>query len=121
MKPTILVVDDDPNITSLYEAALTARGYHVYVAGNGEEALTRAEAEHPDLVLLDVMMPEIHGLNVLDILKATPGLENCKVIMLTALDDPATREKAMQTGAVDYIVKSETNMADVIQRAERVL
>lgn len=121
MKATILVVDDDPSISSLYEAALTARGYIVFVAGNGEQALAMAEQEKPDLILLDIMMPEIHGLNVLDIIKATPGLENCRVIMLTALDDATTREKAMATGAADYIVKSEANMADVIQRIERAL
>lgn len=121
MKPTILVVDDDTNLTSLYEAALTARGYRVVVCNNGETALEEAEKERPDLILLDIMMPAIHGLHVLDILKATPETEDSKVIMLTALGDEATKEKALETGAADYIVKSESNMADILERVARAL
>lgn len=121
MKPTILVVDDDTNLTQLYEAALAARGYHVCVANDGEAALTVAEKEKPDLILLDIMMPEIHGLHVLDILKATPETQDAKVIMLTALGDEATKEKALETGAVDYIIKSQSNMADILERIGKAL
>jgi two-component system phosphate regulon response regulator PhoB len=121
LKPTILVVDDDTNLTQLYEAALTARGYHVFVANDGEAALTLAEKEKPDLVLLDIMMPEIHGLHVLDILKATPETQAAKVIMLTALGDEATKEKALETGAIDYIVKSQSNMAEILERIGKAL
>lgn len=118
MKPKILVVDDDESLTSLYEAALAARGYQVFIANNGEEALTVAEKENPDLILLDVMMPNVHGLNVLDILKATPETQNAKVIMLTALGDEGTKQKAMEAGACDYIVKSESNMADIMEKIQ---
>jgi DNA-binding response OmpR family regulator len=121
MKPTILVVDDDINITQLYEAALTARGFRVVTCNNGESALDLAEKERPDLILLDIMMPAIHGLHVLDILKATPETENAKVIMLTALGDEATREKALETGAYDYVVKSESSMADILNRVTKAL
>jgi DNA-binding response OmpR family regulator len=121
MKPKILVVDDDASLTTLYEAALTARGFRVVVAGNGEVALSMAETEKPDLILLDIMMPSIHGLHVLDILKATPETKDAKIIMLTALGDEATKEKALETGAIDYIVKSETNMAEVLERVARAL
>lgn len=121
MKPTILVVDDDTNLTTLYEAALAARGYRVVVTNNGETALDLAEKEKPDLILLDIMMPAIHGLHVLDILKATPETEGAKIIMLTALSDEATKEKALATGAIDYIVKSESNMADILERVARAL
>jgi DNA-binding response OmpR family regulator len=121
MKPTILVVDDDTNLTTLYEAALTARGFRVVVASDGEAALQMAESEKPDLILLDIMMPSIHGLHVLDILKATPETKDSKIIMLTALGDDATKEKALETGAIDYIVKSETNMAEVLERVARAL
>lgn len=121
MKPTILVVDDDKNLTGLYEAALTARGYHVLVTGDGESALALAENEKPDLILLDIMMPNIHGLHVLDILKATPETADSKIIMLTALSDEATKERALECGAFDYIVKSESNMADIIERVNKAL
>jgi DNA-binding response OmpR family regulator len=121
VKPTILVVDDDTSLTGLYEAALSARGYRVIVCNNGEVALEMAEKEQPDLILLDIMMPAIHGLHVLDILKATPDTEDTKIIMLTALGDEATKEKALETGAADYIVKSESNMADILERVAKAL
>jgi two-component system phosphate regulon response regulator PhoB len=121
MKPTILVVDDDTNLTKLYEAALSARGYRVIIASDGETALTLAEKEKPNLIMLDIMMPVLHGLHVLDILKATPSTKDSKIIMLTALGDGATKEKALECGAFDYIVKSETNMAEVLERVSKAL
>ena len=121
MKPTILVVDDDVNLTKLYEAAFSSRGYRVIVANDGETALSLAEKEKPDLVLLDIMMPAIHGLHVLDILKATPESKDAKIIMLTALSDDATKEKALEYGATDYIVKSESNMAEILDRVAKAL
>lgn len=121
MKPTILVVDDDTNLTKLYESALTARGFRVIVANDGEAALASAEKEKPTLIMLDIMMPSIHGLHVLDILKATPETKDSKIIMLTALGDEATKEKALECGAFDYIVKSEVNMAEVLERVQKAL
>lgn len=121
MKPTILVVDDDENLTKLYDAALSARGFKVITANDGETALSTAEKEKPTLIMLDIMMPQIHGLNVLDILKATPETKDTKIIMLTALGDEQTKEKALECGAFDYIVKSEVNMAEVLERIEKAL
>lgn len=121
MKPTILVVDDDAALVKLYSTALVARGYRVLTAQNGEEGMAKAEAEKPDLILLDVMMPEIHGLHVLDILKSTPGMEDTKIIMLTALSDESTKEKAVESGAFDYIVKSETSMSEIIDKVHQAV
>ena len=121
MKPTILVVDDDAALVKLYSTALVARGYRVLTAQNGEEGMAKAEAEKPDLILLDVMMPEIHGLHVLDILKSTPGMEDTKIIMLTALSDENTKEKAVESGAFDYIVKSETSMSEIIDKVHQAV
>lgn len=121
MKPKILVVDDDETLLSLYKSAFTARGYQVFTANNGEKALSLANQEKPDLVLLDIMMPEVHGLNVLDILKATPGLDDTKVIILTALSDENTKEKALELGANGYIVKSENSMAEIIDKVHEAI
>lgn len=121
MKPTILVIDDDAALVKLYDTALTARGYRVVTAGNGEQGMAAAEAERPDVILLDVMMPEIHGLHVLDILKSTPDLADSKIIMLTALSDEKTKERAFECGAHDYIVKSESSMADIIDKVNRAI
>lgn len=121
MKPTILIVDDDTNLTQLYEATLKSRGYRTLVANDGERALELAEKESPALILLDVMMPRVHGLHVLDIVKATPATKDTKIIMLTALGDEATKEKALEYGATDYIVKSESSMADILDRVGKAL
>ena len=121
MKPLILVVDDDKALTKLYSSALSARGYRILVAASGEEAMAVAESEHPDLILLDVMMPEIHGLHVLDILRSTDSMNDTKIIILTALSDQATKEKAIELGADDFIVKSESSMADIIDKVHRAV
>ena len=121
MKPTILVIDDDASLVKLYSTAISARGYRVVTALNGEDGMAKAEAERPALILLDVMMPEIHGLHVLDILKSTPELNDTKIIMLTALSDEKTKERAFECGAFDYIVKSESSMADIIDKVHRAV
>jgi len=120
-KITILVVDDDQVLTNLYSSAFKARGYRVLVAEHGEDAIMLAETEHPDLVLLDVMMPEMHGLSVLKLLKSSEELKNTKIIMLTALSDQKTREKALKLGAYDFIVKAESPMADVIYKVNKAV
>lgn len=121
MMPKIVVADDDRALLKLYESALKARGYQVWTAVDGEEALTLVDKVRPDLLLDDVMMPNLHGLNVLDIIKGTPEIADTRVIMLTALDDPGTREKALELGAADYIVKSQSSITDVLTRIGKVL
>lgn len=121
MRPKILIAEDDDSLRKLYETVLTSRGYRVSLASNGEEALKLADSARPDIILLDVMMPEIHGLNVLEILKADPKLKHIKVIMITALDDQATKKRALKSGAADYIVKSQTNITEVIKRVSEAL
>jgi len=69
-KKTILLVDDDKDLCELYKTTLVAEGFKVKIAQNGEEALSEVIKERPDLIILDIMMPKIHGIDTLDILKA---------------------------------------------------
>ncbi len=117
----ILIVDDDPAIRELYEAGFKQIGYDVQTAINGEDALTKTLSFKPDLLLLDIMMPEIHGLHVLDIIKATPEAKDLKVIVFTALSDDEAQKKAEEFGADGYIVKSQKTMAEVINYVQEVL
>jgi DNA-binding response OmpR family regulator len=117
----ILIIDDDPGIRGMYKATLESQGYNVQAAENGEKGLDLIEKEKPDLVLLDIMMPQVHGLHILDIIKATPEAKDIKVIMLTALSDEDTKKQAKDFGASDFIVKSETGMAEVLKRIDRAL
>jgi diguanylate cyclase (GGDEF)-like protein len=105
MAETILVVDDDPDIARFVEVNLRSAGYEVAVAGDGEEALERASAIRPDLVLLDVMMPRIDGFEVAQRLRKNPQTANTSIIMLTAKALSADKVTGLQSGADDYIIK----------------
>jgi DNA-binding NtrC family response regulator len=101
----ILVVDDTPNNVALLEDMLTARGYQVATATDGAEALAKAVAEAPDLVLLDVMMPGPDGFEVCERLRADGATREIPIIFLTALDDTFDKVRAFSAGAVDFVTK----------------
>lgn len=121
VKPKIMIIDDDVALCDLYKTTFEGQGYDVIEATNGEEGLTKAVEEKPDLILLDIMMPQIHGLYVLDILKATPETKDIKVIALTALSDEETVKKAKALGALDYIVKSQWTITDIIKKVKEAV
>jgi diguanylate cyclase (GGDEF)-like protein len=102
---TILVVDDDPDIARFVEVNLRSAGYDVSVAGDGEEALSKADELHPDLVLLDVMMPRIDGFEVAQRLRKNPKTANTSIIMLTAKALSTDKVLGLTAGADDYIIK----------------
>lgn len=112
----ILLVEDDDALANVYMTRLQAENFDVRRVANGEEALAAALSYHPDLVLLDVMMPKVSGFDVLDIMRNTPETTNLKVIMLTALSQEADKERAETLGVDDYLVKSQVVIADVIDR-----
>ena len=115
-KRKILLVEDDTSLASVYRSRLELEGFDVCEANNGEDALSLAVSEHPDLILLDVMMPKISGFDVLDILRNTPETTNIRVIMLTALSQPKDKERAEQLGVDDYLVKSQVVIGGVVER-----
>ena len=83
---------------------------------DGEQALTAALEYHPDIILLDIMMPKVDGFDTLDILRNTPQIGATKVIVLTALSQEGDRQRAKDLGADDYLVKSQVVIADVVER-----
>jgi len=105
MPETILVVDDDADIARFVEVNLRSAGYEVSVATDGEEALERAAALRPDLVLLDVMMPRIDGFEVAQRLRRNPQTANASIIMLTAKALSTDKVLGLTAGADDYIIK----------------
>jgi len=119
--PKILLVEDDEALAQMYTMRLQAEGFSVEHVANGEEALSAAVKFHPDLILLDVMMPKISGFDVLDILRNTPETANMRIIMLTALSQPKDKERAEALGVDDYLVKSQVVIADVIERIKEHL
>lgn len=117
----IMVVEDDTSLREIYSIRLTAEGYEVVSAGDGEEALAIAVREHPDLILSDVMMPKISGFDMLDILRSTPETQNIKIIVMTALSSEDQRKRGESLGADRYLVKSQVGIEDVINVVHEVL
>lgn len=117
----ILLVEDDNNLREIYEARLMAEGYDIVSARDGEEALTVAMKEKPDLIISDVMMPKISGFDMLDILRTTEETKNAKVIMMTALSQAEDKARAEKLGADRYLVKSQVTLEDVAKVAKEVL
>lgn len=101
-EPLLLVVDDEAGILRLIKLELSAQGFRVITASNGEEALRLAEEQRPDAVLLDIMMPEITGLEVMRRLRERT---NVPVLLVTAKDKDADKVRGLELGADDYIVK----------------
>ena len=104
-QPCILVVDDEPNNLILLEEILALEGYATISANNGKEALQFASQSPPDLILLDVMMPEIDGFEVCKSLRHNPQLKTIPIIFLTALDDEKSKLKGLELMGDDYITK----------------
>jgi len=117
----ILLVEDDNNLREIYEARLMAEGYAIVAARDGEEALTVAMKEKPDLIISDVMMPKISGFDMLDILRTTEETKDAKVIMMTALSQAEDKARAEKLGADRYLVKSQVTLEDVAKVAKEVL
>ena len=102
MARTILVVDDEPTLRETLVDALEADGFRVVSAADGREALTRFRAERPDLVLLDLMLPELSGIEVCRIIRAESGVP---IVMLTAKDSELDKVVGLELGADDYVTK----------------
>ena len=102
MARTILVVDDEPTLREALVDALEADGFRVVAAADGREALTQFRAERPDLVLLDLMLPELSGIEVCRIIRAESGVP---IVMLTAKSDTVDVVLGLESGADDYVVK----------------
>jgi DNA-binding response OmpR family regulator len=105
MKKKILIVDDEDDILHFLEMVLREKGYEVATAAGGQEALTKAQIEGPDLVLLDIMMPQMDGWEVLKLLRVDEQTASIPVAMLSARTEARDRVQGLQEGAVDYICK----------------
>ena len=102
MPQTILIVDDERRMVSLLQSYLQQEGYHVVTAYNGREALSVAQTENPDLVVLDIMMPEMNGI---DFMQAHRAERNTPIIMLTAKVEDDDKIIGLELGADDYVTK----------------
>lgn len=117
VEPTVLLVDDNPqNLKVLYET-LKDKGYRLLIANDGAKALTLAQRDRPEVILLDIMMPELDGYQVCERLKADPATADSAVVFLSALDDVEAKVKGFSLGGADYISKP-FQAAEVIARVK---
>ena len=117
----ILLAEDDRFLRRAAEAALKRAGFTVLAAADGEEALRMARAEKPDLVLLDLIMPKLQGFEVLKALKADPGTATIPVVVLSNLGQDGDVQRALEGGAVAYLVKANLSLDELVSRARETL
>lgn len=117
----ILLVDDDLTIAEMYSERLEVEGYELVISHDGESGLAAAKAEKPDLILLDIMMPKMNGLDVAKALKDEPAVKNVPIVFLTALLQDADKVNALTSGDNQYIVKSETTPGELVVKVAELL
>ncbi len=117
----ILIVEDDIAISGMYQIKLEKSGYRVFIANDGIMGLEMAKSELPDLILLDVIMPQLDGFSVLESLKQNEETKNIPVILLTNLGTEEDREKGKLLGAADYWIKVDIDSALVTEKIEKYL
>lgn len=117
----ILIVEDDVLISTMYKDILTFDKYDVVTAGDGQEGLEKAVTEKPTLILLDIMMPKMNGLEFLEKLKSNPETKEIPVIVMTNLSGDHDAQAALTKGAVKYIVKSKYTPKEVAKMVKEIL
>lgn len=109
----VLVVDDDRIVAEMYRLALSRAGHEVEIANDGVAALKAASTNRPDIVFLDIRMPEMDGIEVLRNLGSVNSTKSIPVVMLSNYDEPALVRQSLSLGAREYLVKAGTNPADL--------
>lgn len=120
-KKIILLVEDDVFVSDIYQTKLGSEGFLVQVAENGLEAMKFMEKGKPDLVLLDIVMPYMDGMEVLKRLKENTDWKNIPVILLTNLSEKEKIEEGLGMGATDYLIKSHFTPTEVVEKVKSVL
>ena len=117
----ILVVDDDQALVNTLHDKLISKGYEVSVAPDGKEGLTQALANHSDLILLDIMMPQMNGWEVLDGLNEDTWGKTARVVMLSNSDDMENVSQAVEHSMKDYIIKGAWPLDELVMKIEEKL
>lgn len=117
----ILVVDDDENLRTVLVDKLNASNFEAVGAPNGKEGLEKALEWHPDVILLDILMPIMDGWEMLGRLREDEWGENAKVIMLTVVEDVKAVARAVQDGSFTYLIKTNQGMEEIIEKVKTML
>lgn len=119
--PTILLIEDDPVLSKMYSEKFKFEGFNVLTAANGEDGLHVALSEKVDIILLDLMLPRLSGVELLSQLRQTPKGKTTKVIALTNLAEQDEKERVMNLGALDYLIKAMQTPEEVVKKVKQHL
>ncbi len=117
----ILLIEDDPFLLSMYSTKFELENFKVVTADNGEKGLKLAFSEKPDIILLDILMPEMNGFEVLEKLKVEKDVNQIPVILLTNLNQKNEIERGLALGADDYLIKAHFMPSEVVDKIKRVI
>lgn len=117
----ILIVDDEKDMREVLEEKFITCGFSVVSAENGKEGLEKSLEEHPEVILLDIMMPEMDGIEMLSRLRQDQWGQNVPVILLTNISDMRKIEEAQKMGIQEYMLKAEWKMAQIVDRVKEIV
>lgn len=120
-KAKILFVDDDNFLRKVYNSELSDQGYEVILAADGDEGLEKAQLNDPDLIILDMIMPQKNGFEVMSELQKNPATKNIPVIILSNLGQEDDIKKGLDMGAVDYLVKDNITLTTIVEKISQYL
>ncbi len=121
MAEKILIIEDDFFIRELYERQFVKEGYEIVTAEDGPDGLLKASQVKPDLILLDIMLPKLNGLDLLKTLKGQEETQNIPVILLTNLGQESVIKEGFENGAESYLIKSAYTPSQIIQEVKNFL
>jgi len=117
----LMIVEDDPLLIKMYKTKIVSEGYRVVAAQDGEEGLKKAIESKPDGIILDVMMPKLSGIDMLERLRRDPHGKSIPVIVISNLSQEAESNKAKELGANEYLVKANYTPKEVIEHLKQYL
>ncbi len=118
--PHLIVIEDEPDVASLLAYSFASTGFSVATAPDGMAGLHAVQARHPDLILLDLLLPRLDGREVLRVLKADPATRNIPVVVVSALADATSRLAVLSQGAADFVAKP-CSVKEVVRRARAAM
>lgn len=116
--PLLFLAEDDPLLTKMYSAKFAKEGFRLLTAGDGQAAYDTITKNKPDFLILDVMMPKLSGLELLEKLRQDPGYKSIPVMMLTNLTQKEEAQKALDLGAKEYLIKANLTPSQVVEKVK---
>ena len=117
---SILLVEDDPFVVDIYTTKLESAGFSIDVAEDGEDALRKLKEKKPDLMILDIVLPNIDGWELLKKIRTELGLEDLKVVVLSNLSQKEEVQKGVELGAVKYFIKANFTPSEVVEEIKKI-